>query len=258
MKEKIYTIPVTDAFREECECPICILENKLEDEYVEYILGPSLMEPDGRAITNESGFCRTHSEQLYNKQSKRHGLGLILDTHLVEQNKKLRKMYESKVDVIKKDSEASMMKNLSNKISSKQTDTEKFVDQLINELSSLESKCAVCQKLELTMDRYLDVILYLWFKEEDFRNTFNSKKGFCLKHFKFLLNGTKKYLNAKETAIFTNVLVKMQLENMERIQEEVNWFTKKFDYRNNDAPWGNSKDAVPRCIQKLVGRCEFK
>ena len=31
MKEKIYTIPVTDAFREDCECPLCTLEKKLEE-----------------------------------------------------------------------------------------------------------------------------------------------------------------------------------------------------------------------------------
>jgi len=103
------------------------------------------------------------------------------------------------------------------------------------------------------MDRYIDVILYLYFKENDFKELFHSRKGFCLKHFKALLEGTEKYLGPKETAIFVDNLLSMQIENMERIQQEVNWFTKKFDYRNNDAPWGNSKDALPRSIQKLVG-----
>ena len=55
MKEKIYTIPVTEAFSEECECPLCVLHKKLEDENIDYILGPSLMEPDGRIETNEKG-----------------------------------------------------------------------------------------------------------------------------------------------------------------------------------------------------------
>ncbi|MCX8130935.1 MAG: DUF6062 family protein [Clostridia bacterium] len=258
MKERIYTIPVTEAFREECECPVCVLERKLEDEYVEYVLGPSLMEPEGRIETNENGFCRKHFELLYAKQSKRHGLGLILDTHLTEQNKKLKKMYESKSGALKKDSEISLVKNLSNKISSKQTETEKLVDQLISELSNLENRCAVCNKLNFTLDRYVDVILYLWFKEEDFKALFNSKKGFCLKHTRVLLEGTKKYLNTKEMAIFTENLIKIQLENMERVQSEVNWFTKKFDYRYNDEPWGNSRDAVPRSIQKITGYCDLK
>jgi hypothetical protein len=50
----------------------------------------------------------------------------------------------------------------------------------------------------------------------------------------------------------------MQIENMERIQREVNWFTKKFDYRYENEPWGNSKDSIPRSIQKIVGFCELK
>ena len=34
MKEKIYTIPLTDAFAEDSECPFCVLERKLEEEAV--------------------------------------------------------------------------------------------------------------------------------------------------------------------------------------------------------------------------------
>jgi hypothetical protein len=258
MKEKIYTIPVTDAFKEECECPVCILEKKLEEEYIDYILGPSLMEPEGRIETNEKGFCRRHFECVYNRQSNRLGLGLIIDTHLVEQNFKLRKLFEDKRDVLKKDSEMSLLKNISNKVSPKQTGTGKFIEELIGELSKLEEKCAICSKLDYTMDRYIDVILYLWFKEEDFKRMFQSKKGFCLKHLKALLEGTKKYLNPKEGAIFVESLMNMQIENMERIQREVNWFTKKFDYRYENEPWGNSKDSIPRSIQKIVGFCELK
>ncbi|HEX2927604.1 MAG TPA: DUF6062 family protein [Ruminiclostridium sp.] len=258
MKEKIYTIPVSEAFSVDCECPMCVLEKRFEDEFTDYMLGPSLMEPDGRTVTNEKGFCRRHFEMLYNKQSTRLGLGLIIDTHLCEQNARLKKIYRSKADSLKKNSELSLMKSLSSKIIQRQTDTDKFIDEMITELQDLEEKCAVCSKLDYTMDRYIDVILYLWFKEEDFKKAFNSKKGFCLKHFKQLLQGTKKYLDSKQTAVFADHLAKQELENLERIQQEVNWFTKKFDYRYDDAPWGNSKDAVPRSIQKIIGFCDLK
>ncbi|MCX7923712.1 MAG: DUF6062 family protein [Clostridia bacterium] len=258
MKEKIYTIPVTDAFRVECECPLCVLEKKLEDEYVDYALGPSLMEPDGRMDTNEKGFCRPHFEALYNKQSNRLGLGLIIDTHIGEQTSKLKKLYELKAEGVEKDKGISLMKNLSKKLSSKQTETEKLIDELIVELGNLENKCSICCKLDYTMDRYIDVVLYLWFKEEEFKSLFNSKKGFCLKHLKQLLEGAKKYLNAKESAVFVSNLLNIQFENLNRIQQEVNWFTKKFDYRYADEPWGNSKDALARSIQKIVGNCGLK
>lgn len=258
MKDKIYTIPVTDAFTEEGECPMCTLEKKLEDEYIDYFLGPSLMEPDNRIETNDKGFCRRHFQLLYNRQENRLGLGLMVDSHLCEQNSRLSKLYERKASSIRKDAEASMFKNISNKISSKQTETAKFIDELIQQLTGLESKCAICGKLDYTMDRYVDVILYLWFKEKDFKELFNSKKGFCLRHLRLLLEGVKKYLNPKEAAMFIDNLMPLQIKNMERLQQEVNWFTKKFDYRYNDAPWGNSKDALPRSIQKIVGLCDLK
>ena len=41
MKEKLYTIPVNDAFKEDCECPLCNIYKKLEQEALEYTLRPS-------------------------------------------------------------------------------------------------------------------------------------------------------------------------------------------------------------------------
>ncbi|AUS95226.1 ABC transporter substrate-binding protein [Clostridium thermosuccinogenes] len=258
MKEKIYTIPVMEAFKEDCECPLCLLEKKLEDEYIDYILGPSLMEPDGREVTNEKGFCRRHYELLFKRQSNKLGLALILDTHLVEQNKKLKKLFDSSISAIKGAPGVSALKNLLSRSSSKQTGAGESVDDLISALDNLESKCAVCSKLDYTMDRYIDVIFYLWSKERDFKDLFQSKKGFCLRHLKMLLAGAKKHLRQNEFNEFVVKVLEMQQENMERIQQEVNWFTKKFDYRYNDAPWGNSKDSVSRSIQKLAGYMDLK
>jgi len=259
MKERIYTIPVTDAFRVDSECPMCILEQKLEDEYIEYYLGPSLMEPDHRIETNDKGFCAKHFELLYNKQENRLGLGLIIDTYLCEQNERLKKLIGNSIKSAGKKTGASIFKKISEKVTVKQPDDETdLLDKIISQLENQEKKCTVCDKLDYTMDRYIDVILYLWFKEEDFRNLFNIKKGFCMKHLKSLLKGTKKYLNSRERAIFIENLLRIQMENMDRIQQEVNWFTKKFDYRYNNEPWGNSRDALPRSIQKIVGPCRLK
>lgn len=258
MKETIYTIPVTEAFSEECECPVCLLEKKLEDEYINYFLGPSLMEPDHRTETNHDGFCRDHLALLYNKQENRLGLGLMLDTHLTEQLKKLKEIYSSKAAGIKANANESFVKAVSGRFSSKPTETAKFTGEMIALLEKLEGSCTICKKLDNTLDRYMDVILYLWFKEDDFRKLFNSKKGFCLKHMKQMLQASGKYLGPREAAAFVQNLMEIQLPQLERIQQEVNWFTLKFDYRNNDAPWRNSKDSLPRAIQKLSGSTDLK
>ena len=39
MKEQLYTIPVTDAFESNCECPLCKMKKELEQNAIEYTLG---------------------------------------------------------------------------------------------------------------------------------------------------------------------------------------------------------------------------
>lgn len=263
MKEKIYTIPVTEAFGQEHECPVCLLESRLENEYTDYYLGPALMEPDCRIDTNKRGFCRRHLELLYNRQENRLGLALETDTHLKE---KLTELKEASADIIDdtggSKQSGSVLGSIAGIFSSrgaaKASSADPSVAGLIRLLSEIEGSCTVCGRIEHTMDRYYDVIMYLWSKEPDFRKLFSEKKGFCLIHFRQLLFASEKYLNANEVRQFQSVLVKQELENLERIEQELDWFTKKFDYRNNDAPWGNSKDALPRSIQKLKGYCNLK
>ena len=253
MKEKIYTIPVTEAFEQDCECPMCLMEEKLEKEAVEYTLGPSMMEPDSRVETNKNGFCHKHFEMLHNLQQNRLALGLVIDTHLVEQNTRIQHLFDQAAPKLMKESQLNFGEALTNKFKNKPSETQKLVQELTELLDRLQVACTICRKLDYTMDKFIDVILYLYFKEPDFQRLFNTKKGFCLKHLKQLLEGTLKYLNAKQQAIFVHNLMTLQLPHMQRIQEEVNWFTKKFDYRYKDEPWHNSKDAIQRSIKKITG-----
>ncbi|NTV91663.1 MAG: hypothetical protein HGA22_15110 [Clostridiales bacterium] len=85
-----------------------------------------------------------------------------------------------------------------------------------------------------------------------------SRKGFCMKHFRKLLELSEKYLKAKELAEFNDTIIIMQVKQLEQLKLDVNWFTQKFDYRNNEAPWGNSKDSIPRAIRRLSGNCDLK
>ena len=56
MKEKIYTIPLMDAFRADDECPFCFIEKNLEQHAMDFVLGSgaSYMEDDVRAETDMS------------------------------------------------------------------------------------------------------------------------------------------------------------------------------------------------------------
>ena len=78
MKEKIYTIPVNEAFEKQDGCPFCRLYRQLEKKEVDRILGAAMMEPDVRIQTNDAGFCGKHYRQMLHKQ-RRLQLGLILE-----------------------------------------------------------------------------------------------------------------------------------------------------------------------------------
>ena len=52
---------------------------------------------------------------------------------------------------------------------------------------------------------------------------------------------------------FTKTLFDVMIRNLERVGEDIDWFVEKFKYENRDKDWKQSKDAIPRTIQKLVG-----
>ena len=70
MQEKIYTIPVNEAFSKKDGCPFCRLKKQLEDAERELIMGASMMEPDIRIKTNERGFCKKHYLKMLKSDQK--------------------------------------------------------------------------------------------------------------------------------------------------------------------------------------------
>ena len=46
-------------------------------------------------------------------------------------------------------------------------------------------------------------------------------------------------------------MVPLQLENMRRLEKEVEHFTNKFDHKYKDVDWGTARDALPRAILKI-------
>ena len=87
--------------------------------------------------------------------------------------------------------------------------------------------------------------------EPEFPKLFAESKGMCLKHYAETLEMTPKHLSGEKLKAFVDTLVDKEMENFDRLEKEIEWFTLKFDYRNDDKPWGNSRDAVKRSINKL-------
>lgn len=53
VKETICTIPINDIFMPKDGCPICRMEDMLEKQYVKFITGDAMMEPNIRIETNK-------------------------------------------------------------------------------------------------------------------------------------------------------------------------------------------------------------
>jgi hypothetical protein len=247
MKKQLETLPILDAYGQYSECPLCFLTAKLEKSLTDFFLGASVMEPITREQTNKKGFCPAHSLLLF-RQGNRHGLALLTHTRLLELNPRLARALES----VKQS--AGVKRPLLKSILAAKKEASEKIGALNALIAEQTASCAFCDKINQTIDRYVFTIVYLWRKEADFRDTFHSSKGFCLPHLPPVLDKAVRLLSPAHLKEFLGMTLNLEGESMKRLEEEVLWFTQKFDYRNNEKPWGNSKDSLPRALQKLNGR----
>lgn len=235
MKEHIYTIPINDAFDKDCECPVCEYIREEEKKLIEYTLGASMMEPDERIRTNENGFCNHHFSMLLNNENKL-SMALVLETHLTE----IRKLIGNDTDAVKTQKKSVFKKD-------------RIIEDAVKRYELINNSCVICDKIENITEKFINNILALYKKEDEFKAKFKNTKGFCFPHFIKLVSCADKVLSGSKLIDFFTVIYDIECKHLDRIQEDINWFTKKFDFRFANEDWKNSKDAVPRTTEKISG-----
>ena len=249
MKEKLYTIPLNDAFNAHDECPFCFIERKLEQNAIDFILGAAYMESDIREATDNTGFCQGHLKKMHDYGNSL-GNALMLKTHIIKLNKEL----EAEIKAFKYANEATGSSAPTGGLLGKITGMRaKSTNSLAAFLDKKEETCYVCDYYKDTYDRYMDTFFHQYKNDPEFINQVKSSNGFCLRHLKEILSAADSRLNSKQQHELFPILFDLTQENMKRIEEDISWFVEKFDYRNKDADWKNSKDAIPRSMQKLWG-----
>ena len=241
MKEQLYTIPLNDAVNAGDECPFCYIERSIEQDLLDFVLGSgsSYMEADIREMTDKAGFCRTHFQKMFDYGNTL-GNAWILKTHYLQMIKEMHKTFESFKP---------------GKIRLKM----KFREQNANGnpigmwVRQKEESCYICNQFKETYARYLNTFFYLLKQDQTFYDKIKASKGFCLPHFGDLCTAADTALNEKERDSFYACVMPLMEENLKRVAEDVAWMVEKFDYRNKDADWKNSKDAIQRGMQKLKG-----
>ena len=229
--EQIYTIPVNEAFEKSMEdptagCPFCRLYNKLEQDELDLILGASMMEPDVRVKTNELGFCRDHFSMMI-RRPKRLPLALVLESHLAEQNQNLGRgaMFIGKAG-----------------------------ENAAKKFTTLQKSCYVCDRIEYNFIRMQETAALLWEQDEEFRKKTAAQPFFCLAHFGGFVAAAKARMGRKTFAEFYKSVSEIEGKFMDELSADVSWFVKKFDYRYDEEPWGNAKDAPERASDFLNGK----
>ena len=237
MKETIYTIPINEAFDAECNCAICAIENKIENEEIEYTLGPAMMEPDFRIISNDKGFCKTHYKRLL-QNGKSLPMALVLQTHIEKQSKEIF------FDKVLKESKNTFLKKKSEEFASAKKITE--------HIENLNNSCVICERTQDTMNRYFNNLIYMWKSTPEFREKFSSKKGFCIPHFSKLLKYAMDGLNEKEFKIFYHTIIHMQEQTQNDLYNNISDFILLFDHNStNTNPDENIKNSIKHSVEYL-------
>ncbi len=240
MREQIHTIPISDAMANAGECPFCYIMRRTEEHALNFVLGPgaSYMEADIRDMTDREGFCREHFKKMFDYGNAL-GNAWILKTMTKRRNDAMKKAFK---DFKPSSSKGSLF-------GKKETTANGIVDWI----DQLDHSCFVCNMVEKTFQAYMNTFFDLYKKESEFRKQVAESKGFCLTHFKVLCQGADANLKGKDLEAFYEMVLPLMEKNMDRIYEDVSWFVEKFDYKNKDADWKDSKDAVQRTMQKQSG-----
>ena len=228
--EQIYTIPINEAFENgmkegNCDCPMCKLFDKLERKEIEMALGPSMMEPSTRIITNEKGFCPEHFRML-SEQSNSLSLALILESHLTTLKEKMDGNLLTSIFGGKAKHHVKVAKGIS-------------------------GTCFICERLEPHYHRMIENTVLLYAFDPQFRTKLKAQKYFCLPHYQMLIEHAKNKLDKNKYSDFFKDMSGVEKQYFEKLIKDVSWCCKKFDYRYNEEPWYDSKDAVERAIRFL-------
>ncbi len=235
-KEEIYTIPLWDAIRSDDECPFCFIHNKLEQDLIDFCLSDAYMESDFRQVTNKIGFCKNHYTKLYNSTNKL-GLNLVNQSHIMEMMEVFDKATKS-------------FSSGKSGLFSKKQDKDSPLDKLLH---TITDECYICNRVDTTMERYFETFFYLYKKEKEFRDHLLETKGFCMPHYLQLIKIGQSYAHPKLFKEFLDDTLPLFKDNMNRLLDDMQWFVNKYDYRYQDEPWKNAKDAPKRSIQMING-----
>lgn len=231
MAERIFTIPINEAFDEKCGCPLCRMRDKLEEQTVDSALGAAMMEPAVRIDMNREGFCREHMQAMYRKKNKL-ALGLIFESRLDE----LAAMLDQPA--------AGGKKGLFSKKEAKGDAAETLQEQA--------KSCYACKRIRHTEMRYCSNTAWLWESDPAFRDKLKAQPFFCVGHGAMLLRVAKEELKEKDYASLYEAVTAIMRSAIAALRQDVTGFNVSFDHRNEGKVLSEAeRSSLERAIELL-------
>ncbi len=248
MRYHIDTIPVWDALKLDSECLLCALRRQMEQVLIQRSLGASVMSPHARALVNQAGFCPRHQVMLFDsKDGNRLGHALMMLSHLQTIRPKVGQT------LTQNDPPAARRNTI--RLSRPPVRAARPKTRIENTLSSLAERCLICDELEAKTKAQAEAMLHLWKTDAGFRTAFSQSRGLCIPDASRVLEKAPGMLSGVVLADFQAALKNLLEASLDNLEKELTWYTQKFDYRNADQPWGTSRDALERTVNKLRGWC---
>lgn len=225
MKENICTIPINDLFTPKDGCPICRMEKMLEETYVEYTVGDSMMEPNTRIETNKKGFCHRHFSKMFTVGQKLPN-ALILESHLQQ-----------------------IIDNVLPKKAGSKPDK-----KALEKINDLEKTCYICDRIKRDVDHLLATVYVQYQKDEDFVKLYREQPYICLNHYSLVMKNAsgKNGISGKNMAQFHKDTYELTKNYLLSLKEDITRFCSMFDYRNRGGEFGTSKDSIERSVEYLT------
>lgn len=244
MKYHIDTIPIWDAVKSGAPCALCALRRKTERMLIQRSLGASVMSPDTRKKVNQLGFCRAHQAMLFAQPGgNRLGHALMTLSYLQETRSRAQDLLLSSGKGTKTGAAGFFGRKAPSQ------------DKTVEELVHISASCVLCEEMEHQSERQLESLLHLWKTDAAFREVFKQSPGLCLPDTAAALKRAPERLHGDALDSFVQTIKTALATHLQELEEDLAFFTQKFDYRNADKPWGNAKDALERSANALRGWC---
>lgn len=215
MKERIYTIPLTEVVAPGVGCPFCLLAARAEGALLRLYLEGMLVDVEWRGRILRDWLCPRHLAGLQMEGRKLGGAIIV------------QALLQAALAELGHENGAAS-------------------------LPAWGTSCLACQDIGRAVCQHAEAYIHTWIAEAEFRTLAAKADPFCLPHLS-LLHREAGRLPGRQRDPLRAELLRFEEAALRPLLGEVDWFIKKFDVRFREAPWQGAEDAVERAVAILAG-----